>query len=121
MGRCEASSLPAPPQSFPSPPDELVKDGGAVPGLLQDHLALITQQLPEQLAVHPQQQAVGVEDADLVGARSPHPQDHVAGVALLQKLLQAPEQHLGVVDGGARCLPADIGSLGCRGREHSTA
>lgn len=68
-----------------------------------------------------QQQAVGVEDPDLVGARSLHPQDHIAGIALPQKLLQALEQQLGVVDGGARGFPANIGSLSCSGKEHGAA
>lgn len=90
--------------AFPSssPPDKLVEDGSTVPGLLQHHLALVTQQLLELLTVQSQQQAVGVENSDLVGAHSLHPQHHIAGIALPQQFLQALEQHLGVVDGGAR-------------------
>ena len=85
----------------PSPPDELVEDGSTVPGLLQDHLALVTQQLPELLTLQSQQQAVGMEDSDLVGAHGLYPQHHITGIALPQQFLQALEQHLGVVDGGA--------------------
>lgn len=90
------------PSPNPSPPDELVKDSSAVPGLLQHHLTLVAQQLPEQLTVQAQQQAVGMKDSDLISAHSLHPQNYIAGIALPQQLLQALEQHLGVVDGGAR-------------------
>ena len=86
----------------PSPPDELVEDSSTVRGLLQHHLALVTQQFPELLTLQSQQQAVGMEDSDLVGAHGLHPQHHIAGIALPQQFLQALEQHLGVVDGGAR-------------------
>lgn len=105
--------------SFPCIPDELVKDSSAVPGFLQQHLALVTQQLSEKLTVHPQQQAVGVEGSDLIGAHSLHSQDGVTGVALLQQVLQSLEQHLGVVDGGACCLPTDIGSLSCSKKRYN--
>lgn len=106
---------------FPSVPDELVKDSSAVPGFLQQHLALVAQQLAEKLAVHPQQQAVCVEGSDLVGARSLYSQDDIAGIALPQQVLQPLEQHLGVVDGGACCLPAHICPLSCSKKGRDTA
>lgn len=68
-----------------------------------------------------QQQAVRVEDPDLIGARRLHPQDHIAGIALSQQLLQALEERLGVVDGGARGLAAHVGSLSCGGKGHGPA
>lgn len=106
---------------FPYVPDELVKDSSTVPGLPQHNLTLVAQQLPEQLTVQPQQQAMGVEGSDLVGAHSLDPQDDITGIALAQQVLQSLEQHVGVVDGGACCLPTHIGSLSCSRKGHGRA
>lgn len=94
-------------------PDELVKDGSTVPGLPQHHLTLVAQQLLEQLTVQPQQQAMGVEGSDLIGAHSLDSQDDVTGIALAQQVLQSLEQRVGVVDDGACCLATHICSLSC--------
>lgn len=110
--------MPIPPHTVP---DELVKDSRTVPGFPQHHLTLVAQQFPEQLTVQPQQQAMGVEGSDLIGAHSLDPKDDITGVTLAQQVLQSLEQRVGVIDGGACCLPTHIGSLSCSRKGHGRA
>lgn len=105
VGRHEPASVSAP---LSTVLDELVEETIAVLGLLQYHITVVAQEPPEELTLQPHQLVVGIKETH-----------HVAAVVVAQQLLQALELHLGVVDGHARGIPTNVGSLRCSA-SHST-
>lgn len=98
-------------------PDELVKDGGAVGCLAQNHGAVVAreQQLLEHVTLHGQHQAVGLDHLHLVRADGLHAQRDVAAVAQGQQGLHALHQAQGVVEHRGPAVQRQLLLQGCCG------
>lgn len=59
---------------------------------MQSDHGLVVQEALEDLTLQAEHQLVGVEDFDFVRACSVHPQGGIAGIAVLQQLLQPLQQ-----------------------------